>query len=195
MARLLLVILTVGVISLKIMAQDDPRPEVRIVNHFVWYPSSASTLGVAGYVNEPDILHGGVRGFSVGGVAARNKTKTWWLEIMGGGLATQKRLEFAIDLRGQIKLAKLGNATLWGEQLKLINSNRTLLAGSITKVFIKCFKIGVESDTWLQKIGNTTGIGPGVGVILNPHTQVWTAYQFGFSKQRDIARTYLIFNW
>lgn len=182
------------VFSHTVFAQEVPRPEARIVNHWQKFAENAN-VGFAAYVNEPDAAHGGLRVFGVVGPAFRDKGKTRWFEVMAGGLTSRTGFDPAIDLRGQIKIKKLDNLVFWGECLHLFKTDRTLLSASITKVVAKRLKLGVESDSWIQQTGNTTGVGPGTGFIINRHMQVWSAYQFGLGKQRDVLRTYLVFNW
>lgn len=187
-------ILLIAMVSATIVAaQSDPRPEFRIVNHWQRF-SDNKNEGFAAYVNEPDVVHGGPRVFGVAGFALRDKAKTRWLEVMGGGLANSAGFDPALDLRAQAKLNTLQSLILWGEYLHLFNSDRTLISASLTKVFHKRLKLGAESDTWKQKVGSGTTVGPGAGVILTQHLQIWSAYHFGVG-QRDIWRTYFVVNW
>lgn len=175
-------------------AQTTPRPEFRIVNHWQRFPDGEN-LGFAAYANEPDVIHGGPRVFGVAGVGLRDKSKSRWLEVMGGGLANSTGFDPAIDIRAQIKFRKLGRLTPWGECLHYFKSDRTLLSGAITKPISKWFGLRVESDTWIQTSGNRSGVGPGLNLSINKRVQLVSAYQFGIDKQRHIWRSYLVFNW
>lgn len=197
LAMLILVVLMlclVVLIATEADAQDLSKPEIRVVNHWQHF-ADTKNIGFAAYVNEPDVTRGGPRVFGVAGIAFRNKAKTKWLEIMGGGLINRNGLDPALDIRGQTKLHALHGFTLWGEYMHLFKSDRTLLSGSVTKTLHKRFKLGAESDTWKQKVGGGTGVGPGAGMALTPHLQIWSAYQFGIGKQRDVWRTYFVINW
>lgn len=189
-----LICVVLFLIAVDAWGQVAPRPEVRIVNHWQRFFDDDS-VGFATYVNEPDILHGGPRVFGVVGLALRNKTKTQWLEVMGGGLANRAGFDPAVDVRAQTKLLKLYGLTPWGECLHLFRSNRTLLSGAVTMPTSKRLGLRVESDTWIQTNGNRSGVGPGVNFAVSKHMQLVSAYQFGIGKQRNVWRTYLIFNW
>lgn len=197
LAILILVVLglcLVVIIATETDAQDLPRPEVRIVNHWQRF-ADGENIGFAAYENEPDLVHGGPRVFGVVGIGLRNKTKTQWLEVMGGGLASRTGFDPAVDVRAQAKLLKLHSLTPWGECLHFFKSNRTLLSGAITQPISKKFGLRIESDTWVQASGNQSGIGPGISFAINKHVQLTSAYQFGIGRQRDVLRTYLAINW
>lgn len=177
-----------------VSAQTTPRPEFRVVNHWQRFTTDKN-YGVAAYINEPDIIHGGPKIYGTIGLGLRDKGKTRWLEIMGGGLTSRTGFDPALDVRGQFKIHWLDNLTPWGEYLHFFKSGRTLLSSSLTKTFRKRYKLGIESDTWKQKVGGGTGVGPGAGIILTQHLQAWSAYQFGVGEQHNVWRTYFVVNW
>jgi hypothetical protein len=186
--------LMLTLVAVDTQGQTTPQSELRVVNHLQRF-HNRKNIGFAAYINEPDTIRGGARVFGVAGVTFRDKSKTRWLEIMGGGLVNHKGFNPALDVRGQTKLNTLHGLTLWGQYLHLFKSDQTILSVSVTKVVRKRIKLGVESDTLRQNSKNYCGVGPGVGVLLNEHLQIWSAYQVGIGEQRSIWRTYFVLNW